>query len=545
VAANPQVSAQTSPSQSLRGMTSATFRARPRALSAIRLSVLTDETTSPQRQREANEYAAAYIGAEIIGEAEDLDVSASKTTPWERPELGQWLNRRADEFDVIIWWRFDRAVRSQRDMHDLAKWASEHKKMIVFAHGVGGGVQQFDFRDPVNPITTMMLNQFAFAAEMEAWSIKERVNGAQAAMRTMELRWRGGRPFYGYRPKEMPGGGYTLVQDPDAVRVIERIIRDLFSGKTVSAIAAGLNAEKIPSPRDRWNMVQGRSTGGRTGATKGKSVTRERFQWRPAMLARLLRSYALLGWKIHNGNPVRDANGEPIMATAEPILTREEFDRIGALLDSRKTKQSPRKDTKALLLGVIYCACCGGRAYLDGPKGSYKCGFSSRGERCERPINVRRDWAEKRVSDAFLSEVGSLRVTEVIETPGYDPAPEIAATLAEYEEHQKQEGRQKSRAAREAWQRRADALDARLAELESREKIEPKREFVATDRTYADVWSDADVTERREMLNQAGAQLMVNRLKAKEPQHRSRFALTETFFADAADALNAAMEDAA
>ncbi|MFF7970932.1 hypothetical protein [Streptomyces sp. NPDC007905] len=50
-----------------------------RAVSAIRLSVETDETTSPGRQRAANESAAASIGAEIIGEAVDLGVSASKT----------------------------------------------------------------------------------------------------------------------------------------------------------------------------------------------------------------------------------------------------------------------------------------------------------------------------------------------------------------------------------------------------------------------------------------------------------------------------------
>jgi hypothetical protein len=82
-----------------------------RALSALRLSVLTDETTSPERQRAANEGAASAVGAEIIGEAVDLGVSASKTTPFEGPELGAWLTR-PDEFDVIVWWRFDRAVRS-------------------------------------------------------------------------------------------------------------------------------------------------------------------------------------------------------------------------------------------------------------------------------------------------------------------------------------------------------------------------------------------------------------------------------------------------
>ncbi|WP_152522892.1 hypothetical protein [Nocardiopsis potens] len=59
---------------------------RLRALSAIRLSVRTDETTSPARQRAANTGEAARRGAVLIGEAEDPDVSATRTTPFDDPE---------------------------------------------------------------------------------------------------------------------------------------------------------------------------------------------------------------------------------------------------------------------------------------------------------------------------------------------------------------------------------------------------------------------------------------------------------------------------
>ncbi|MFD4952153.1 recombinase family protein [Streptomyces sp. NPDC058451] len=526
MAAKPQVSDSKEPTPFRAGMTL-------RALSAVRLSVLTDETTSPERQRAANEDSAAFLGAEIIGEAVDLGVSASKTTPFTRPALGPWLTERADDFDVLCYWRFDRAIRSMADLNELVQWARDRRKILVFAEGPGGRLV-LDFRNGVDLITQLILQIFAFAAEFEAQAIRERVSGAQTAMRTMELRWRGGRPFYGYAPKELAGGGWTLAQDADAVAVLERVIAALLAGKSANAIAADLNADRIPSPRDHWALKNGRKTGGKTGATKGRSVSRDRFQWRPAMIPRLLRNPALLGWKTHDGKPVRDASGEPIMATAEPILTRAEFDAIGALLDSRKAKPAVRRDTQALLLGVVICAGCGGRAYLDRPKGTIKCGATSRGERCERPINVSAEWAETRVSDEFLAAVGGLRVTEIVETPGYDPGPELEATAAEYEEHQRQEGRQRSKAAREAWQRRADALDARLVELESRERVEPKREVVPTDRTYADVWAASDVNARRPMLTDAGARFLVTRLAPKKPEHRSRFTLDTEFFADAA-----------
>ncbi|MEV0117584.1 recombinase family protein [Streptomyces sp. NPDC050844] len=299
-----------------------------RGVRCVRLSVLTDETTSPERQREADDIAAAALGIEFgegeyVREAIDLDVSASKVSPFDRPQLGTWL-ARPDDFDALVWWRFDRAIRSMAHMHELAKWARDHRKMLVFAEGIGGGRLVFDFRNPMDPMGELQMLMLAFAAQVESQSISERVLGAQAAMRMMPLRWRGSRPSYGYAVAPLEGGGYTLVPDTEAVEgcgpapvtVIERIIRDLLGavgtvGKTVSAIAAELNAEGIPSPRDYWALRNKRKTGGKTGCAKGESVTRERFQWSPSVITNLLRSPALLGWKMHRGQACTRPRGQP------------------------------------------------------------------------------------------------------------------------------------------------------------------------------------------------------------------------------------------
>lgn len=108
-----------------------------RALAAIRLSANHDHTTSPGRQRDANEAAADALGLNIVGWAEDLNVSASKVGPFDRPQLGDWL-RRPHEFDAIVWWRLDRAVRSMADMAELARWAKQHRKRLIFAEGPAG-----------------------------------------------------------------------------------------------------------------------------------------------------------------------------------------------------------------------------------------------------------------------------------------------------------------------------------------------------------------------------------------------------------------------
>lgn len=494
-----------------------------RGVRCVRLSVLTDETTSPERQREADDSAAAALGIDFgdgdaLREAVDLDVSASAFGPFDRPQLGSWL-ARPDDFDALVWWRFDRAIRSMAHMHELAKWAREHRKTLVFAEGIGGGRLVFDFRNPMDPMAEFQMMMLAFAAQVEAQSIKDRVTGAMAALRKMPLRWRGSKPPYGYMPAPMPdeygGVGWTLVPDPDAVTVIERIVRELLEGKAVSAIAAGLNADNIPTPRDHWSIMKGRKTGGKTGGRR--DLEKCAFDWKATVITRLLRNPVLIGWKMHKGKPVRDAEGNPIMATETPIMTREEFDRIGAVLDERSIDKRERSDTNALLLRVIHCAACGERMYLNRQETKknqapvYKCNPYARGTKCAESVNIRADWVDEYVTGEFLRLVGSIQTTRVVTIPGYDPGPELRATIGEFAEHQEQKGRQKSKHAAAEWQKRADALDNRIADLEAREKTEPQRIVTPTGRTFADEWAEKDTAGRRAMLVEAGVRLNVRR----------------------------------
>jgi DNA invertase Pin-like site-specific DNA recombinase len=525
-----------------------------RGLSVLRLSVLTDETTSPERQRGANHEAGAALGIIFDGrEAVDLGVSASKTTPFERPELGAWL-KRPDDFDALVFWRFDRAVRSMDDMHELSKWARDHRKMIVIAEGPGGRLV-LDFRNPLDPMAQLMVTLFAFAAQFEAQSIRERVLGAQAAMRTMPLRWRGSKPPYGYLPAPLETGGVTLVQDKNAVAVIERIIKELMKGKTLSAICAELNDAGIPSPRDHWSLIQGRKKGGKVGNNVGEKITKETFKWRHGALKKLLKSESLLGWKMTESGPVRDSEGAPVMATREPILTREEFDAVGALLtDSNDGSKWFRSDSTALLLRVILCDGCGQHMFVGNPSANskgissvYKCGSWGRGEKCPEPSSVKREWADDYVRERFLRSVGGMRLTETRHIPGYDPQPEIDATTAEYEAHMAEQGQQVSKAAQEAWKRRATALDARLAELETREARPARTEVIQLDKTIADAWRDTDDRGRRDMLREAGVTIRIKRAKRgrtfKLNEERVTWHMANEFFAQGAEELDAIARD--
>ncbi|WP_236565392.1 recombinase family protein [Nocardia sputi] len=75
---------------------------------------MTDESTSPVRQLEHGRSAVQARGWTEAGVATDLDVSATKYSPFDRPELGNWLKNRHHEFDVIVVRRLDRLVRSSK-----------------------------------------------------------------------------------------------------------------------------------------------------------------------------------------------------------------------------------------------------------------------------------------------------------------------------------------------------------------------------------------------------------------------------------------------
>lgn len=282
-------------------------------------------------------------------------MSASKVGPFERPQLGMWL-KQPDTFDALVFWQFDRAIRSVQDMHELAKWARKHGKMIVFAEGLGGTgrlVFDFRFRNPMDPMSELMMMMFAFAAQVETQSTSDRVTGAQAAMRKMPLRWRGGgKTAYGYLPAPMPaehgGIGWTLVPDPITVKVIECIIAALVSGLAPLAIARMLNADGVLSPSAHWAAYKARTKTGGTEPEENTAPKQKPAQWRDETIIKMLTSPALLGWKMHQGNPVRDDQGAPVMAAETPILTREEFDQVGALLAPKPTaKRAPvRKDSR-------------------------------------------------------------------------------------------------------------------------------------------------------------------------------------------------------
>src|SRR5690606_175323 len=224
------------------------------ALGAVRLSRLKDDTSSPERQK-ADLYR--YPGVRYVHVVEDLDVSATKYSPFERPDLGPWLTEpeKLAQYDVFVSWKADRLCRKATDMRAMLTWADEHGKIIVFqqdnlvydpqATGIG------------KALNDAMISLVAAFAEMEALNTATRVRSAHAYLREIKS-WGGGHLPLGYTVRKIPIEGEpgkfrkVLTPHPESKKLFEEIADRLIAGESRYAIAADFAKRGELSPAD-WS----------------------------------------------------------------------------------------------------------------------------------------------------------------------------------------------------------------------------------------------------------------------------------------------------
>ncbi|MEV6550465.1 recombinase family protein [Streptomyces sp. NPDC051597] len=308
----------------------------PRALLSIRLSVLTEETTSPIRQELDLRRFALMRGCRVVGVARDLNVSATKVPPWKRPELGDWINNRAPEFDQILFWKLDRFVRRISDLHLMIEWCKEYKKVLAAD------------KDPIDLDSAygeMMVTMIAGMARIEAANTGVRLESLWKYARTTD-RWVIGKPVFGYATEEGPNGR-RLVVHPFRKRVLRWIYAMLKRGRSMYKITQIVNRARVPAPN-----------GGK---------------WYAKNLTSILTNPALKGIRVIRPPKAKSAeisrilygtDGQPIRL-APPIFEDHEFDEIQDLL--RQNAKHGRKGSKgkqlSRFLGVVLCGSCRANMY--------------------------------------------------------------------------------------------------------------------------------------------------------------------------------------
>ncbi|GGJ75932.1 integrase [Pilimelia anulata] len=461
-----------------------------RCLGAIRLSVLTDASTSPERQQEYIERAAAQRDGRLVGVAKDLDVSASKVPPMERPGLGPWFAERKDEWDTLIVWRLDRLVRKVGDLAELIKWCEENGKNIVSA------TEPFDLSTPLGKALVYLVAVFA---EMEASAIRERVTGAHKALRSSG-RWGGGTPIFGTKPVPNPdGNGWVLDVDPKAQALLMEIVERVVGGESMNSVAYDLNQRKVPAPRDFGRVASGKEKRGTL--------------WTVTTMGTLLRSPALRGIAMHKGKVVRGEDGMPIKRGPE-LLSQNRFDAVQAAIDRRSFKRGVTEPSP--LLNVALCGLCGRPLYKQRQRRGekvytyYKCPTRNMHRDCETR-NCRAEDLEQIVEEALLDEIGSAQVTRQVYVKGADHQRELAEVeqaMADLRAD-RAAGLFKGERGSAEFRRTYAGLEARREELEGLEPAVAGVRFESTGQTWEEAWSSSDEQKRRALLLDAGIQAVV------------------------------------
>jgi site-specific DNA recombinase len=478
-----------------------------RCLVGARVSHLDDDKSNTRKvshlaQTEEGERWAAAQGYTVVGRFEDLGVSAGKTTPFERPDLGQWLKpERLHEWDVLVFSKIDRAFRSTSDCVEFAKWTKAHKKILAFA---GDGVV-LDYLHPKKDSLDQMMSEFfiyvgSFFAAIELNRFKTRATDRLNVLR-MTDRVSHGVPPLGFKTAKHPSGrGKALVRDPRGYKLLHEIKAKLVD--------------------EDWSLTRITKWLNDTGAQTNMAKANGSGQWSVQTVKRVLTSQRTQGFRVVSvyepaptkDNPEHkkrvgeklalDSQGQPIRM-AEPTFTDEDWTRIQTALGQRTASGKARQMTGNPLAGIGYCIC--GYALAIHRRRSSS-GKQHEYVRCGRPLTgcrgaVRLDEVELTLQEEFLEAYGGREMTRLVFVPGEDRSQELAQ-VEQSLERLRWESDNGLIDDEDLYKSRLAALATRRRQLVAETIIPARWDPVGTGRTYRELWADPE-TDRRQVLRES------------------------------------------
>ncbi|WP_215448600.1 recombinase family protein [Streptomyces sp. ATCC 21386] len=476
---------------------------RVRVLIALRISNETDASTSLERQLlDCRQHIAerAHLGWEEVGVAKDAHISATKSHPFERPELGEWLNNKAPEFDLILFWKMDRFVRKVVDMQDMIRWASEH-----------GGKALVSVKEPVldmvGPFRHVIIDLFAAIAEMEAQNISMRVKSFQKHAKTKNV-WAKGNPPYGYETYRGEDGAMYLQVRENQKTVIRELYERVIAGEPYSGIADDLNKRGVLSP------------GAERMSNRRKELGVELPTWRPRSITQILQSETILGWKCEEVKVPGKQYGrsQPILTTegkirmADPILTEGEWAKLQEEMQNRPS--SARRTTKntTAYRGVVLCDGCGRNLYLFNPerqqgKPVYRCNAAANRKSCGKGYSFRAEIVKEHVEKVVLTVLGDRPLHERIYVKGSNNSKrlqEIEQHVANLQRSIRPGGKNAHGFAKSSTEAEIAALAEEHDSLAAEGDMPDRYEYRDTGRTFREMWSGSSDDERTRHLIKAG-----------------------------------------
>lgn len=461
-----------------------------RAVVGARVShVQGPEKTSHHSQRSKGEAYAESQNWDVVGAFEDLDVSAIKLSPWDRPDLKEWLDR-ADDWDALIFAKTDRVFRSAADCVKLAEWCRNHKKILVL---VDDGIK-LDYYNPedakdafAGAMSKVFLILASVFAEIEGQRFVQRARDRVTFLRDTD-RWASGTPPYGFVTAPHPGGkGKTLIHDIEAQKVVHDAAKRFLGGDSLTRIAKDFNEEGVLTNR-----------GGR---------------WVTSTVRRVLSHPGMQGIKTYKGKVVLGPDGEPVRVGPASFDT-ETWDRLQAELAQRGMEPRQRRHSTNPLLGVVKCYSCGGnlaqRTHVS--KGReyryYACG---RAPLACPGVSISALDAEGLVEQGFLETHRDRRIKVRVWRDGSDNSAELEQTKKTIESLREDRALGLFTAPEDElmFRQQMKALIAKRDLLAEQPVIRAGWTEVVSEETYGEVWPSATVEEKRKMLTDAGVTLTV------------------------------------
>jgi site-specific DNA recombinase len=479
-----------------------TTMAKLRALVGARVSVLQGpEKVSHIAQLETASKWAEANGYEIVGQFEDLGVSAS-VRPDDRPDLGPWLtDEGAAKWDAIVWAKMDRAFRSTRHCVDFAQWAEEHHKVVVFAED---GLK-LDYRpDATKGIDAMMAELFvylgSFFAQLELNRFKTRTADSHRVLRGTD-RWANGCPPLGFKVVDHPSGkGKGLDTEEEGNTLLYEMAERLLDGWSLTRIAAWLNESGALTNKDRARIAKGQPP--------------QANPWTVRTVTKVLTSPATQGIKMHKQAAVLDSEGEP-RRLGPATFSDDYWNRIQDSISLRRGSRTVPTMTVNPILGVGFCKCGASlNQQISRRNGKtwryYRCGRTP--TKCEG-VAARADDVDFQLAHEFSYHRGGEPMTRRVFVPGEDHANELAKTNQTIGSLRQDRalGLFSSPDDEEKFRQQMAALISKRDRLEATPSREAGWETVETGQTKLEAWKAADETGRRQLYLDAGLRYVLAR----------------------------------
>jgi site-specific DNA recombinase len=477
------------------------------ALNVARLSVWQEGQTGLGTQLKRNALNIEMRGLVEVGQAVDRGVSA-KIPPFERPELGEWLNERVNEFDALVVYKIDRIARRLKDMVWVFEWCEQNNKVLISTE------EGIDFSTPLGKMFGQLLAMFA---EMELKAISERVTRSRAALRE-QGRFAGGVIPFGrcMVPNEV-GDGWKTALDPVYGSWLLEMIERFISRPSFSGVAAMLNFNEVPTAMAIAQVLKAAKLEGEEAEKRVKDA--ESRRWTNVSVKDTLTSRTLLGYgERSDGQLIVDEDGEPIQF-GEPIIDMAKWSELQQAV--ARASRATSKGEPSPLSAILLCDDCERSAYFTKQKpisySRYRCvGVKSRGILPCEGQNFHAEKTYEMVEDIILKTIGHCHVMRRIENGFVVKANQRLAAIDEAMDRANAEFKSGKKTLAE-FMDIVGELGSKRQEVQVETETDEMFRWENTGRTYREWWVASTVGERREFMQDHDVRFYAKRGEGKYP----------------------------